>query len=120
MNIAYLLVVGILGAGFAYSVRKNNEPLGFATGMLGILLLILSFLAPFGTTVVTEPNYRLEQTQYRVIVKTDDFEQTFEDAYSVLNAGKIEKVRLVQKHNAWGIALESTKDGRKIKLVLKK
>lgn len=115
MNITFLLILVLLTVVAIFGIRHALDTGSDFTAVLSALcaaaafiLLLLSFVAPLGTTVIEDTTqFRVEKTEYRVILNAFGQEQVFKDAYTVLNAGKATKARRINKHNVWGISLDN-------------
>ncbi len=94
-----------------FNLDKNYTDYIAAYGTpISLFLLAASFMAHFGPTkIVTENNFLLEKTPYRIIVSIDrpDSEyfvhQEFKDAQYVNQADKIKSISLEIPRNAWGL-----------------
>jgi hypothetical protein len=115
MNYLYLSITAIVILLTAFVIVRSikdsgDNPflmIGFVIGAFASMILsLLSFIAPTGIDVVTNTTeFRVETTEYRIIVAAAGQERTYTGAYYVKNFAKIKSVEVTTRYNAWGINL---------------
>lgn len=103
ITIFFILLFFILGvSAFITAVLHNVEPLFMIGALLIVLSVAISVAGTTETKTINIKHFRVEKTEYRVIVSVENIEKTYKDVETYNKIDKLESINLIEEYNFWG------------------